>query len=110
MMGGSYCFDVPASLYKTLRAHFSDSMDEELFPIYFSGLYTFYSIANTFLPLITGCIFWLLKIEILDKFGSSLILCSGCVLMIMGQYLLIKGIFMKNWMVMYIGRILLGWG
>ena len=55
MMGGSYCFDVPASLYKTLRAHFSDTIDENLFPIYFSGLYTFYSIANTFLPLITGC-------------------------------------------------------
>ena len=56
MMGGAYCFDVPASLYNTLRSHFSDTIDDDLFPIYFSGLYTFYSIANTFLPFITGCI------------------------------------------------------
>ena len=55
MFGSFYCFDIPAALHNSLKAHFSEMGDGE-FEIYFSGLYSVYSFANIFLPLLTGSI------------------------------------------------------
>lgn len=54
--GAFYCFDVPSALHNTLKTHFQGVVSDSAFEIYFSGLYSVYSFANIFLPLITGSI------------------------------------------------------
>ena len=52
-MGAYFCFDHPASLHNTIKNHFKGNIVNK-FEIYFGGLYSAYSLANVFLPFITG--------------------------------------------------------
>lgn len=75
MFGSFYCFDIPAALHNSLKAHFSEMGDGE-FEIYFSGLYSVYSFANIFLPLLTG--------KLRDKRGDRIALLFTVLLTLIG--------------------------
>ncbi|CAK85786.1 unnamed protein product (macronuclear) [Paramecium tetraurelia] len=100
--GAFFCFDVPAALHNTLKQHFSDILTDGEFEIYFSGLYSIYSFANIFLPFITG--------RLRDAMGDRMILLQTVSFVFIGQGLFAYGVMIKSFIVMYLARIILGWG
>ena len=72
------------------------------FETLFSLLYTVYSIPNTVLPLFGG--------YIVDKFGFARCAVLFLVLILGGQAVFALGVSVKNWPVMFTGRVIFGFG
>ncbi|CAD8077369.1 unnamed protein product [Paramecium sonneborni] len=102
VLGAFYCFDIPTSLHNTLQTHFADIMTAEAFELYYGGLYSLYSFANIFLPFISG--------KIRDQKGDRIVLILMVILVMIGQSIFVYGVHQKSFMVMYLGRIISGWG
>lgn len=62
-------------------------MDSMAFHVYFAALYTFYSVANIFLPFFTG--------GLRDCNGDRLIFILLCLLMILGQCIFSYGVYLS---------------
>jgi MFS family permease len=56
MAGNYYCYDNPAALLSMLQSHFSHdgTAEGEQFQLYYSMMYSVYSLPNIVLPLIGG--------------------------------------------------------
>lgn len=72
------------------------------FETYFSLLYTVYSIPNIILPFFGGFF--------VDKIGVRLCLIIFVLLIAAGQVVFSFGVSIKSWPVMFIGRVIYGFG
>ena len=77
-------------------------MDGDLFEIYFGGLYSVYAFANIFLPFISG--------GFRDLLGDRFVIIMLGLLVVLGQTIFTYGVILKSFWVMYLGRVILGWG
>eukprot|EP01036_Dinobryon_divergens_P034713 gene34713-44896_t len=99
MVGSYYCFDIPAALKTQIDDYFGDQDDYEF---NFSLLYTLYAAPNVILPFFGG--------YLVDKFGVRASLFLFVSLITVGQVIFSFGISIKSWPVMFIGRLVFGFG
>jgi MFS family permease len=99
MIGNYYCYDIPAAMKTQLDDYMGNPSN---FETYFSLLYTLYSIPNIILPFFGGFF--------VDKVGVRLCLIIFVVLIAAGQVVFAFGVSIKSWPVMFIGRIIYGFG
>lgn len=99
MIGNYYCYDIPAALHTQMDDYFGNPND---FETYFSLLYTLYSVPNIILPFFGG--------YFVDVLGSRLCLIIFSCLISAGQILFAFGLSIKSWPLMFIGRIVYGFG
>lgn len=109
VLGAYFCYDIPASLHNTLKDHMDSKLnyqildiDGDVFEIYFSGLYSIYAFANIFLPFISG--------GFRDVMGDRFVVIMLGVLVVFGQTVFTYGVMQKSFVIMYVGRVFLGWG
>ena len=99
MVGSYYAYDIPAALKSPLDDYMGNPDD---FETLFSLLFTVYSIPNTILPLLGG--------YIVDRFGFRLCAILFASLTTAGQAILCVGISVKSWPLMFVGRVVFGFG
>lgn len=99
MIGNYYCYDIPAALNSQMDDYFGKQDD---FQTMFSLLYTVYSVPNIILPFFGGFF--------TDKFGARICMIIFCVFITLGQFITALGLSMKSWPVMFIGRVVYGFG
>ena len=99
MVGSYYAYDIPAALKSPLDDYMGNP---DNFETLFSLLFTVYSIPNTVLPLLGG--------YIVDRFGFRLCAILFASLTTCGQAILCLGISLKSWPVMFVGRVVFGFG
>lgn len=99
MIGNYYCYDNPAALKTQIDDYMGNPSDYETL---FSLLYTVYSIPNVILPFFGG--------YFIDKLGVRLCLLvfAGCILT--GQIVFAIGLGAKQWWLMFLGRVIYGFG
>ncbi|ETW06154.1 hypothetical protein H310_03737 [Aphanomyces invadans] len=100
--GGCYCYDNPSALKSQLTQHFSGSVAQSDFEMYFNLLYSVYSVPNIVLPLFGGIL--------ADKFGPRYVLVSTTTLVFLGQVVFAIGNSFQHLPVMLIGRVIFGLG
>lgn len=99
MTGSYYSYDIPAALNTQLDEYFGKESNYE---IYYSLLYTLYSIPNIVLPFFGG--------YFVDRLGVRLCLLVFASLITTGQIIFAFGVSIKSWPVMFLGRIVFGFG
>jgi MFS family permease len=99
MIGNYYSYDIPAALNTQLDEYLGKQSD---YQIYFSLLYTLYSVPNIFLPFFGG--------YFVDRLGVRLCLLVFAVFITAGQVIFAFGVSIKSWPVMFLGRIVFGFG
>jgi MFS family permease len=72
------------------------------FELYFSLLYTVYSVPNCVLPFFGGFF--------VDKLGVRLCLLAFATFIALGQVVFSFGVSIENWPLMFLGRVLFGIG
>lgn len=100
-LGSTYAFDNASSMKDLLYLQF-DSLSHSQFEYLFSGLYIFYSIPNIFFPLFNSIL--------ISKFGVQKMLALLSVFIITGQLLVILGFEKRSFELIYLGRIIFGYG
>lgn len=100
MVGSYYCFDIPAAL----KTQLEDQMGSEgdAFEVEFSLLYTLYAAPNVILPFFGG--------YFVDKLGFRICLLVFSSLIAGGQAIFSFGVSLKSWPVVYLGRLIFGFG
>lgn len=99
MFGDYYCYDNPAALKTQIGDHMGNPGNYETL---FSLLYTLYSLPNVILPFFSG--------YFIDTFGVSICLIAFTVLVEVGQVIFAIGLTVKSWPVMFLGRLVYGFG
>lgn len=99
MISNYYCYDNPAALQSQISAYMPYNPH---FSIYFNLLYSLYSLPNIVLPFFGG--------YFVDKFGVRVCLLSFTGFITAGQIIFAFGLSIKSWPVMFIGRIIYGFG
>lgn len=99
LVGSYYCFDIPAALKTQLDDYMGDPSDYEM---RFGLLYTLYAAPNVILPFFGGVF--------VDKLGVRLSLLVFCSLITLGQLLFCMGVTIKSWPLIFIGRLVFGFG
>jgi MFS family permease len=99
MIGNYYSYDNPAALKTQIDDYMGDPDD---FETLYSLLYTVYSVPNVFLPFFGG--------YFVDRFGVRICLIAFCIFLAVGQRIFAIGLSMKSWPVMYVGRVVFGFG
>ena len=99
MIANYYCYDIPAALHQPLNDYMGHPSDYES---YFSLLYTLYSVPNIILPFFGG--------YFVDKFGVRMCLIVFACLIAAGQTIFAFGVSVKSWPIMFIGRVVYGFG
>jgi len=99
MIGNYYCYDNPAALHTQLQQWLNKPSNYETL---FSLLYTVYSIPNCFLPFFGG--------YFVDRLGVRMCLGMFVGFISIGQVVFALGVSLKSWPVMFIGRVLFGFG
>jgi MFS family permease len=99
MIGNYYSYDNPAALKTQIEDYMGDPSDYETL---YSLLYTVYSIPNVFLPFFGG--------YFVDKWGVRICMLIFCCFIATGQCIFSLGLSVKSWPVMYVGRIIFGFG
>lgn len=99
MIGNYYCYDNPAALKSQIDDYMGNPGDYETM---FSLLYTVYSIPNIFLPFFGG--------YFVDKLGVRICLLVFTSFIAAGQVIFAFGLSIKSWPVMFIGRVVFGFG
>ena len=99
MIGNYYCYDNPAALKSQIDSQMGNPSDYETL---YSLLYTVYSIPNVILPFFGG--------YFIDKLGVRLCLLVFAGFILCGQIVFAIGVGAKSWPIMYIGRIIYGFG
>ena len=99
MIANYYCYDIPAALHQQLNDYMGKPSN---FESYFSLLYTLYSIPNIVLPFFGG--------YFVDKWGVRATLFVFSAFLCCGQVLFSFGLTLKSWPIMFIGRVIYGFG
>jgi MFS family permease len=99
LIANYYCYDIPAALHQQFKDYMGDSSD---FETYFQLLYTVYSVPNVVLPFLGG--------YFVDKFGVRVCLIAFSSLLLLGQALFSWGVSSRSWTLMFIGRVVYGFG
>jgi MFS family permease len=99
MIGNYYSYDNPAALKSQMQSYFGNPSD---FETLYSLLYTVYSVPNVFLPFFGG--------YFVDRLGVCICLIIFTTLITAGQCVFALGLTIKSWPVMYIGRVIFGFG
>lgn len=99
MIGNYYCYDIPAALHTQMKDYFGSPSD---FETLFSLLYTVYSIPNIVLPFFGGFF--------IDKLGVNICLIVFACAIAIGQVVFAIGLSIKSWPIMFLGRIIYGFG
>lgn len=99
MIGNYYSYDIPAALKTQLDDYMGNPSNYET---YFNLLYTVYSIPNVFLPFFGGFF--------VDKFGVRTCLVAFVTMITIGSSVVAFGVSIKSWGVMFLGRVLFGFG
>jgi len=99
MVGSYYCFDIPAALKTQIDDYMGDEDDYEL---KFGLLYTLYAAPNVILPFFGG--------YLVDRFGVGMCLLLFSSLIAIGQVIFSVGLSIKSWPVIFIGRLVFGFG
>lgn len=99
MVGSYYCFDIPAALKTQIDDYMGDPSDYE---ISFGLLYTLYSAPNVILPFFGG--------YLVDRIGVRMCLLLFSSLITLGQVIFSIGLSIKSWPVMFLGRLIFGFG
>mmetsp|Transcript_15707 Transcript_15707/g.23004 ORF Transcript_15707/g.23004 Transcript_15707/m.23004 type:complete len:196 (+) Transcript_15707:70-657(+) len=99
MVGPYYCVDIAAALKSQIDDYFGNSNDYE---VNFSLLYTLYAAPNVILPFFGG--------YTVDRFGVRMCLLLFVSLITLGQTIFSFGISIKSWPVMFVGRLVFGFG
>ena len=99
MIGNYYSYDNPAALKTQIEDYMGDPDDYETL---YSLLYTVYSIPNVFLPFFGG--------YFVDKWGVRICMLIFCCFIASGQCIFALGLSLKSWPVMYVGRVVFGFG
>jgi MFS family permease len=99
MIANYYCYDIPAALHQQMDDYMGKPSN---FESYFSLLYTLYSIPNVILPFFGG--------YFVDTWGvrTTLYVFSG--FLFAGQVVFAVGLNLKSWPIMFVGRVLYGFG
>ena len=98
MIANYYCYDNPAAL----QSQMSNYMPSSDFSLRFNLLYSLYSLPNTVLPFFGGFF--------IDKLGIRVCLLAFAGLITAGQIIFAFGLSIKSWPVMFIGRVVYGFG
>lgn len=88
-------------MHTQLKNYFN-TMDSSQFETYFSLLYTLYSVPNIVLPFFGGFF--------VDKLGPKICLIIFAGFIAAGQVIFALGLNIKSWPVMFVGRIIYGFG
>jgi MFS family permease len=99
MIGNYYSYDTPAALYTQLKQMMGGGPG---FDQNFNLLYTVYSIPNMVLPFFGGFF--------VDKLGAPRCLLIFCTCLCLGQSVFAIGATMENWYIMWLGRVIFGFG
>lgn len=99
MIGNYYCYDIPAALHAQMDEYMGKPSN---FETYFSLLYTVYSVPNIFLPFFGG--------YFVDRLGVRLCLLVFASFITAGQVIFAFGLSIKSWPVMFLGRVIYGFG
>lgn len=99
MIGNYYCYDNPAALKTQIDDYMGNPGDYETM---FSLLYTVYSIPNVILPFFGG--------YFVDKLGTRICLIAFTLFITCGQVVFAIGLQAKSWPLMFLGRVIYGFG
>lgn len=99
MMGVYYSIDIPSALHQQLKDYMPANSD---FEYDFNLLYTLYSFPNIILPFFGG--------NLVDRFSASICLIVFFIFTFLGQLIFAIGVSMKNWNLMLLGRLVIGFG
>ena len=99
MIGNYYSYDIPAALNSQLDDYMGDPSD---YGSLFALLYTVYSVPNCFLPFFGG--------YFIDTLGVRLCLLVFASFICIGAAVFAFGVSIKSWPVMFLGRVLFGFG
>ncbi len=99
LVGSYYCYDIPAAIKTQIDDYMGDPSDYE---IKFGLLYTLYAAPNVILPFFGG--------YLVDRFGVRICLLSFASLIAAGQVIVSFGISIKSWPVIFLGRLIFGFG
>jgi MFS family permease len=116
MVGNYYCYDNPAALHTQLEQWVGKPSNYGksfiiiiiiiiiilLLETLFSLLYTVYSIPNCFLPFFGG--------YFVDRLGVRMCLAIFVAFITIGQIVFALGVSLKSWPVMFLGRVIYGFG
>ena len=94
VFGEYFCYDFPASYQKSIEEKFDIDYSE------YNLLYSTYDIPNFFLPVFAGIL--------IDKFGVRMSLFLFSLSIVLGQSVCAVAVFVDNYYVMLVGRILYG--
>lgn len=101
LMGGNYySYDIPAAINTQLRDHLNSPY--QLFQFQINLLYSIYAFPNIFMPIIGGIL--------IDKFGVKPLIISFSLLVLVGQTMFSSGVWIKDFSIMAIGRLVAGVG
>ena len=100
-IGNLYCFDLPGAMKAIIKESFKDVSDDE-FDGYISMMYSYYSIPNIIVPLISG--------TFVTKYGYKKTLIVFTFLIFIGQLVFMIGIINQNINLAYFGRVIFGLG
>jgi MFS family permease len=99
MIGNYYSYDIPAALNSQMDEYMGKPED---FETLFSLLYTVYSVPNVILPFFGG--------YFVDRLGVRTCLFIFATLITAGQLVFAIGLSAKSWPLMFLGRVLFGFG
>lgn len=99
MIGNYYCYDIPAALNSQMDEYFGKPSD---FETLFSLLYTVYSVPNIILPFFGG--------YFIDRLGVRVCMIVFSLCITVGQLVFALGLSIKSWPLMFLGRIIFGFG
>ncbi|KRX09218.1 Major facilitator superfamily domain, general substrate transporter [Pseudocohnilembus persalinus] len=100
--GTYYIGDIPAALKTEILEQFSPKYGQETSEIFFSFLYTFYSIPNIVLPLMGGVL--------CDRIQSRTIALITSFIVALGQIIIFQGYSQQSYELMVLGRFIYGIG
>jgi len=100
LISNYYCYDIPAALHQQFNDYMGSS--DGHFETYFQLLYTVYSVPNVILPFFGG--------YFVDKFGVRVCLITFMAMLVIGQMVFAIGVGNKSWTLMFLGRVLYGFG
>jgi MFS family permease len=99
MIGNYYCYDIPAALNSQMDDYMGKPDD---FATLFSLLYTVYSVPNIILPFFGG--------YFIDRLGVRVCMLTFAMCITIGQLIFALGLSVKSWPIMFLGRIVYGFG
>lgn len=99
LFGTCYAVDIPAAVKSQMS---SEMGSPDNFETMYSLLFTLYSLPNVFFPFFSG--------YFVNKMGTRYCLLAFTSLVLTGQVVFAIGMSLKSWPIMFLGRVLYGFG